>query len=140
MPRASEVPDLLDVLKGVKGTAVKTDPGTTVTEGQGYAMFVAGMRNDSATLKKLAVAWQANGQGIAGVPACGGCGVNYDDHFPPEDICTGKVPTPCLCRTVEGAYMPGWDMPLETFGLGSMGSAGSSSGLTCNGNRPPQPQ
>ena len=77
MPRASEVPDLLDVLKGVKGTAVHTDPGTTVTEGQGYAMFVAGMRNDTATLKKLAVAWQANGQGIAGVPACGGCGVNY---------------------------------------------------------------
>lgn len=46
-----------------------------------------------------------------------------DDHFPPEDICTGKVATPCLCNTIKGAYMPGWDMPYSTFGLGSMGSA-----------------
>ena len=44
MPRAADVPDLLGALKGVKGLAVKTDPGTTVSEGQGYAMLVAGMR------------------------------------------------------------------------------------------------
>ena len=36
MPSSSEVPDLLSALSGVKGIAVNTDPGTTVTEGQGY--------------------------------------------------------------------------------------------------------
>ena len=71
MPKNSETPDLLKALAGVKGMAVHTAPGTTVTEGQGYAMMVAGMRKDTATLKQLTVAWQANGQGIAGVPACG---------------------------------------------------------------------
>ncbi len=46
-----------------------TDPEVTVTEGQGYAMLVAGMRRDVATLKQLTVAWQANGQGLPNVPA-----------------------------------------------------------------------
>ena len=49
MPAAADVPDLLAPLRGVKGLAVKTDPGTTVSEGQGYAMLVAGMRNDTAS-------------------------------------------------------------------------------------------
>ena len=125
MPAAEDVPDLLQALAGIKGLAVKTDPGTTVTEGQGYAMFVAGMRKDLRTLSGLAVGWQANGQGLAGVPACGGCGLNYDSHEDAAKVCTGEVPKPdgVLCKTVPGAYMPGWDMPLAQFGVGSMGSA-----------------
>jgi len=88
-------------------------------------MFVAGMMGELDTLKSLTVAWQANGQGVAGVPACGGCGVNDDSHIDASDICDGSVEIPdgVLCRTVEGAYMPGWDMPYSNFGVGSMGSA-----------------
>jgi len=125
MPAGADTPDLLSALSGVKGVAVNTDPGTTVTEGQGYAMFVAGMRGDVDTLKQLVVAWQANGQGVAGVPACGGCGVNDDSHLDATDICDGTVAIPdgVLCKTVDGAYMPGWDMPYSNFGVGSMGSA-----------------
>jgi hypothetical protein len=112
MPAANEVPDLLTALKGTKGIAVNTNPGTTVTEGQGYAMFVAGMRNDTETLKRLTVAWQANGQGVAGVPACGGCGLNYDSHVDAASVCSGEVVLPegVLCKTVPGAYMPGWEV------------------------------
>jgi len=121
MPPAHKVIDLLPGLKGIAGIAVHTSPGTTVTEGQGYAMFSAGMQKDVETLKGLTVAWQANGQGFANTPPCGGCGVNSDDHFAPEQVCTGKTRTPCLCKTVPGAYMPGWDMPYTQ--LGSMGSA-----------------
>ena len=82
MPAGSATRDLLKVLRGVPGLAVNTNPGTTVSEGMGYAMLVAGMRKDTATLKQLTVAWQANGQGIAGVPACGACGINC---APPPD-------------------------------------------------------
>ena len=121
MPASSDVPDLLKALRGVPGVAVHTTPGTTVTEGQGYAMLVAGMRKDTETLKKLAVAWQANGQGLAGAPACGGCGTNDGAPGNPRDICTKKQATPCLCCQVAGAYMPAWEMPLKS--MGSMGSA-----------------
>ena len=46
MPKAGEVLDLLPALQGIPGAAIKTDPGTTVTEGMGYAMLAAGMQRD----------------------------------------------------------------------------------------------
>ena len=42
MPPSSQVRDLLSAFKGIPGIAVKTDPGVTVSEGQGYALFTAG--------------------------------------------------------------------------------------------------
>ena len=65
MPEATSVRELLHALRGVRGLAVHTNPGTTVSEGQGYALFLAGMRKDTSTLKRLAVGWQAMGQGAA---------------------------------------------------------------------------
>ena len=59
-------------LRNVPGISVHTQPATTVTEGQGYAMFFAGMQRNVDTLKALTVAWQANGQGFGGQQACGG--------------------------------------------------------------------
>jgi len=103
MPRRDQVPDLLKALEDVPGIAVHTTPGTTVSEGQGYAMFAAGMRKDVQTLKALAVAWQAAGQGFPDQPACGGCGA----------VCGGSPYGSCLCKTVSGAYMPGWQMPMD---------------------------
>ena len=120
MPKASEVRDLLSVLQNVPGTSVHTQPATTVTEGQGYAMFFAGMQRDLATLKALTVAWQANGQAFGGQPACGGCCADSGSaHHPPREICAGAANG--LCRRVEGAYMPGWKMPMSD--AGAMGSA-----------------
>lgn len=121
VPSSDKVTDLLPGLRGVKGLMVHTSPDVTVTEGQGYAMFAAGMARDLESLKGLTVGWQAIGQGFEDTPACGGCGVNKDQYFPAKDICTGKYKTPCLCRTVPGAYMPGWDSPFTA--PGSMGSA-----------------
>ena len=122
MPRASKTRHLLSVLHGVPGLAVNAQPGATVTEGQGYAMFAAGMRRDVDALKGLAVAWQANGQGLEGTHPCGCCGLNYAaPHFKPADVCDGNVPSTCLCNLIDGAYMPGWEMPFA--GIGSMGSA-----------------
>eukprot|EP00406_Dinophysis_acuminata_P030533 CAMPEP_0179377334 /NCGR_PEP_ID=MMETSP0797-20121207/88776_1 /TAXON_ID=47934 /ORGANISM="Dinophysis acuminata, Strain DAEP01" /LENGTH=253 /DNA_ID=CAMNT_0021093391 /DNA_START=1 /DNA_END=758 /DNA_ORIENTATION=+ len=121
VPPSDKVKALLPGLKGVEGLAVHTAPDTTVTEGQGYAMFAAGMAKDLDSLKGLTVTWQAIGQGFEGTDACGGCGVNNDQYFDAKDICTGKFKTPCLCNTVEGAYMPGWLSPFTT--PGSMGSA-----------------
>jgi len=126
MPLATEVPDLLGVFRreGVKGIAVHTEPGTTVSEGQGYAMFVAGMQGDVAALKGLAVGWQAAGQGIAGGPACGGCAVSGYERPPLAEVCAraaSDVSDGVLCKRVAGAYLPGWKMPFT--GVGSMGSA-----------------
>ena len=117
MPSSHDVIDLLPSLRGVDGLAVRTDPGTTVTEGQAYAMFVAGMQRDTPTLQSLTVAWQANGQGFGGVsPACGGC-CPAGGWSKPRDACTagGK------CGSVQGAYMPAWRMPLLDSGF--LGSA-----------------
>lgn len=123
MPHAHEVTHLLKALKGVKGLALTTYPETTVTEGQGYAMFTAGMRRDSETLKRLVVAWQAMGQGIPSsnvLRPCGGCGAAGSGWQEPKDVCSAER-SPCLCRTVPGAYMPGWLMPIRD--MGSLGSA-----------------
>jgi len=103
MPPGNKVPDLLEALRGSKGLAVHTEPGVTVTEGQGYAMFAAGMRKDVQALMGLTAAWQAAGQGFADGPACGGCGAR----------CSGSLSGSCLCKTVPGAYMPGWSMPMD---------------------------
>lgn len=117
MPAAGEVRDLLPALRGVKGIAVKTDPGTTVTEGQAYAMLLAGMQRDTATLKALVVAWQANGQAFGGQPACGGCCSSGGWEKPPEVCAAAGRPgrgqrRNGLCLTVPGAYMPAWRMPM----------------------------
>ena len=58
MPSAHGTRDLLKLLRGVKGRAIHTNPGTTVSEGMGYAMLVAGMRKDIPTLKSFTVGWQ----------------------------------------------------------------------------------
>ena len=87
-PAGDEIVDRLGAFAGhptVEGIALHTNPGTTCTEGQGYAMFVAGMRKDLATLKGLVLGWQGMGQGLTGTPACGGC-VASDADWP--------IPTP----------------------------------------------
>lgn len=132
MPAGSDVSNLLKALKGVKGIALNTNPETTVTEGQGYAMFSAGMRKDVETLKSLVVAWQAMGQGIPKQDVsrpCGGCGASGGGWQEPRDICSASE-SPCLCRSVSGAYMPGWLMPVRD--MGSLGSAtdGDEDGIT----------
>ena len=120
MPAASDVIDLLPALQNVPGCSVHTQPAVTVTEGQGYAMFFAGMQKDLPTLKALTVAWQANGQAFGGQQACGGCCADGgSQHRPARETCAG--PANGLCRTVPGAYMPGWQMPMND--AGSMGSA-----------------
>ncbi|CAK0888031.1 unnamed protein product, partial [Prorocentrum cordatum] len=75
---------------------------------------------DVEALKGLTVGWQANGQGFPDTDPCGGC-AGGGGPIDPKDVCTGKVPTGCLCKTVDGAYMPGWDMPFTE--AGHMGSA-----------------
>ena len=129
MPAANEVTELLPMLRGVRGIAVHSTPGTTVTEAQGYAMFLAGMQKDVATLKALTVAWQANGQGFGGQQACGGCCANGEQQHSwaqPREVCASvEAPSSAapngLCKTVRGAYMPAWRMPMVNSG--SMGSA-----------------
>ena len=59
MPATSGVTHLLHALRGTKGLAVHTNPGTTVSEGQGYAMLLAGFLKDVRSLKGLTVGWQA---------------------------------------------------------------------------------
>jgi hypothetical protein len=134
MPAASDVRDLLPGLRGVRGIAVSTDPGTTVTEGQAYAMFVAGMQRDTETLKALTVAWQANGQAFGGQPACGGC-CSAGGWEKPREVCAAAganrgtrrrdAQQPAtyagLCGTVPGAYLPAWRMPPVDSGF--LGSA-----------------
>ena len=116
MPSASGVPNMPAFLHGVTGMAVHTEPDTTVSEGQGYAMLVAGMRRDVETLKRLAVGWIAAGQGIVGGPPCGSCGSSGDSRHPsPAAICAsgGRGTGGCLCKTVDGAYLPGWRLPFQ---------------------------
>jgi hypothetical protein len=121
MPKAGEVLDLLPALQGIPGAAIKTDPGTTVTEGMGYAMLAAGMQRDVETLKAFTVGWQANGQAFGGQPACGGCCPGPDQqHVPAKEVCASST-LGGLCRRVPGAYLPGWRMPMGDSG--SMGSA-----------------
>ena len=86
MPQARGVRDLLAALKGQKGLAVHTNPGTTVSEGQGYAMLVAGFRRDLPSLKRLVVGWQAMGQAFGGQAACGGC-CGSGGHEEPRRAC-----------------------------------------------------
>ena len=50
MPATSGVTHLLHALRGTKGLAVHTNPGTTVSEGQGYAMLLAGFLKDVRSL------------------------------------------------------------------------------------------
>ena len=119
-PPASGVRELLRPLKGVKGLAVHTNPGTTVSEGQGYAMLVAGFRKDLQQLKSLVVGWQAMGQGFAGQRACGGC-CSSGGHAEPRQVCAAPPSMGSLCRRVHGAYMAPWQMPMVD--AGSMGSA-----------------
>jgi len=88
-------------------------------------MLLAGMQRDTATLKALTVAWQANGQAFGGQHACGGC-CGEGGWDPPREVCAhawqGRRPHHRgLCGTVPGAYMPGWRMPMAD--VGSMGSA-----------------
>eukprot|EP00727_Mastigamoeba_balamuthi_P008442 m51a1_g422 hypothetical protein (993) ;mRNA; r:19240-23273 len=98
-------------LQGVKGIAVSTDPGKTVSEGQGYAMFAAAMAGDIESLKGLTVGWQAMTQGVAGGNMLGGCSSVGN---------RGQ----CLCNAVEGADMPAWRFPLSNCaGTGCTGSA-----------------
>ena len=42
MPPSEHVTDLLDVLKNTRGSTIRSNPPTSVTEGLGYALFVAG--------------------------------------------------------------------------------------------------
>ena len=122
LPLADQRADrpLATQLRNVPGVSVHTQPATTVTEGQGYAMFFAGMQRNVDTLKALTVAWQANGQGFGGQQACGGCCADGgSQHDPPRQVCAG-MPIG-LCRRVPGAYMPGWQMPMND--AGSLGSA-----------------
>ncbi|KAL1500116.1 hypothetical protein AB1Y20_012789 [Prymnesium parvum] len=123
IPRADEIADLLPSLRGVGGLALHSFPETTVTEGQGYAMLAAGMRRDAETLRRLTVGWQGMGQGLpraAVARPCGGCGAAGGGWQEVADVC-GAPRSPCLCRTVSGAYMPGWLMPVRD--MGSLGSA-----------------
>jgi hypothetical protein len=118
MPAAADVVDLLAPLRGTRGLAVHTNPTITVTEGMGYAMFFAGMQRDVEKLKSLVVAWQANGQAFGGQSACGGCCADgASQHHAPQDVCAG--PANGLCRTVEGAFMPGWKMPMTEHACGA---------------------
>ena len=119
-PPAHQVHDLLSALKGTPGLAVHTNPGTTVSEGQGYAMLVAGFRRDVLTLKSLVAGWQAMGQGFPGQRACGGC-CSAGGHEEPRRACAAAPTAGSLCRRVPGAYMPGWQMPM--WDTGAMGSA-----------------
>ena len=125
MPPSEHVTDLLDVLKNTRGSTIRSNPPTSVTEGLGYALFVAGMQRDLPSLKSLAVAWQANGQGFGGNTPCGGC-CSDDDHrykLLPKQVCALDTPLEgSLCRTVPGAYMPAWKMPIGPD-AGSLGSA-----------------
>ena len=122
MPSAHGTRDLLHGLKSVKGRAVHTNPGTTVSEGMGYAMLVAGMRKDIPSLKSFVVGWQAMGQGVEGQHACGGCCASATNgHSPPAQICAAHPTEGSLCRRVPGAYMPAWQLPMVDGG--SMGSA-----------------
>ena len=86
-PRSTQIVDLLDAFQGIGGVAVHTKPAVTVSEGQGYAMFAAGMRGDVPTLKKLAVGWQGMGQGFGGQAPCGGCTLDDESWPTPEDVC-----------------------------------------------------
>ena len=101
-PHAAGVRELLGALKGVPGLAVHTNPGTTVSEGQGYAMLVAGFRKDVDHLKSLVVGWQAMGQGFAGQKACGGC-CSSGGHEEPRHACAAPPTMGSLCRRVHGA-------------------------------------
>ena len=90
----------------------------------GYALLTAGFTKDVETLKGLAVAWQAMGQAFEDQPACGGCCPDADNtHAAPQAICAAEPPPigASLCRTVDGAFMPGWLFPMADSG--SMGSA-----------------
>ena len=121
MPAASAIVDGLSALSGVQGSTVHSNPPTSVTEGLGYAMFVAGMQKDLPTLKSLTVGWQANGQAFGGQEACGGCCPSSDQqHVSAKESCASAT-LGGLCRLVPGAYMPGWRMPMGDSG--SMGSA-----------------
>jgi len=117
MPSSSQVTDLLASLKGVAGIAVNTDPGVTVSEGQGYALFAAGMAKDLDILKGLTVAWQAMGQGQPGQPVAG---------------CDVPSTSACICKKVPGAYMPAWRFPLSQCSNLCTGSApdGDEDGVT----------
>jgi hypothetical protein len=119
-PASSDVRELLRPLRGAHGLAVHTNPGTTVSEGQGYAMLVAGFRKDVDQLTALVVGWQAMGQGFGGQKACGGC-CSSGGHEEPRQVCAAPPSYGSLCRRVHGAYMPGWQMPMVD--AGSMGSA-----------------
>jgi hypothetical protein len=110
MPPSSKVQDLLKTFQGVGGIAVNTDPGITVSEGQGYALFAAGMAKDVDNLKGLTVAWQAMGQGLPDRSPVGGCTENGGNDG-------------CLCKKVPGAYMPAWRFPLSQCAMGCTGSA-----------------
>ena len=92
LPHSTQVIDLLDAFEGIGGTAVHSNPDVTVTEGQGYAMFAAGMRGDVPTLKKLTVGWQALGQAFGGQPPCGGC-TGIDGPSSPQEICAEATAT-----------------------------------------------
>mmetsp|Transcript_1633 Transcript_1633/g.3442 ORF Transcript_1633/g.3442 Transcript_1633/m.3442 type:complete len:735 (+) Transcript_1633:79-2283(+) len=123
LPHSTQVVDLLDAFEGIGGTAVHSNPDVTVTEGQGYAMFAAGMRGDVPTLKKLTVGWQALGQAFGGQSPCGGCTATEGSLLSPQEICAEATAT-CsgtICKLVDGAYMPAWKAPIDTSG--SMGSA-----------------
>ena len=124
MPAASAIVDGLSALSGVQGSTVHSNPPTSVTEGLGYAMFVAGMQKDLPTLKSLTVGWQANGQAFGGQEACGGCCTDDAHRYTtsPREICAAPPMAGSLCKTVPGAYMPAWRMPMHDD-PGSMGSA-----------------
>jgi hypothetical protein len=84
-------------------------------------MLLSAFRKDVATLKALTVGWQAMGQAVEGQRACGGCcATEATAHSAPSTICAARPPSG-LCRQVHGAYMPGWQFPMNDGG--SMGSA-----------------
>lgn len=107
MPPTSSVQDLLPAFKGISGIAIHSSPGVTVSEGQGYAMFAAGMTKNIDDLKGLVVAWQAMGQGYPDKDPVGGCGSDAG----------------CICKKVKGTYMPAWRFPLSQCAGGCTGSA-----------------
>ena len=50
MPPSEQITDLLDVLKNTRGSTISSNPPKSVTEGLGYALFVAGMQRDLPSL------------------------------------------------------------------------------------------